>query len=108
MAVRAGELDRLFTLEEPSDSVVAGEATVVWTVKGESWGSLEGTSGSEGRLSADGGYLITMRHRSDLTITSRWRLGLKGTAQKFSITAPPQDPDGRRREMLIRATEVLA
>lgn len=106
MVLRAGQLNHLFTLEEPTESVAAGEATVVWTVKGTAYGSLEADRGSEDRVTAQLGYLVTLRYRSD--ITARWRLGLKGTARKFQITAPPMDPDGRRRELQVRAIEVLA
>ena len=86
--------------------VAAGNATVVWTVKGTAYGSLEADGGSEGELSAQGAYRIRLRYRND--ITARWRLGLKGTSRKFAIAAPPMDPDGRRRELEIRAIEVRA
>jgi len=105
VAVRAGELRRLFTLEEPSEVVVAGEATIVWTVKGTAWGSLEEDSGTEGRLTAAGTYRIKLRAQS--VVTSRWRLGLTNPTRKFNILSPPMDPDGRRRELRILATEIL-
>jgi len=108
MVVPIGARNTLLTLEEPSETVVNGNATVVWTVRGTAWAKMEGLGGSEGDLSALGNYRFTTGFRRDVNITSRWRLGLKGTERKLQIAAPPQDPDGRRRELVIMATEILA
>jgi head-tail adaptor len=106
VAVRAGELRTPLTLEEPSETVVAGEATVVWTDRGMAWGKIEAEGGSEGRLTAEASYQITMRYHP--TITARWRIGVKGTTRKFTITGPPVDPDFRRRELLLAVMEIKA
>lgn len=101
--MRAGELNQLFTLEEPSQSVVSGVATVVWTVRATVWGQLLAEDGGEDRLTATAKYRAKIRYRTD--ITSRWRLGRSGTARKLQILNPPQDPTGAREELRFRVAE---
>lgn len=101
--MQAGRLNQLLTLEEPSQTVVAGVATPVWTVKATVWGRLEAEDGGEGELTATANYRAKIRYRTD--ITSRWRVGVPETGRKLQILNPPQDPTGDHRELRFRVAE---
>jgi len=101
--MRAGELNQLLTLEEPSQAVVAGAGIVTWTVRATVWGRLEAEDGGEDQLIGTANYRAKIRYRTD--VTSRWRVGLSGTARKFQILNPPQDPTGDREELRFRVAE---
>ena len=106
--VPAGQRNRLFSLEEPSETVVNGDATIVYTERGTAWMKMEWLSGTDrSGLTSEATYRLTGSHRRDVAITPRWRLGLKGTTRKFEITGGPGDPDGRQRDMVITAKEIL-
>jgi len=102
--IAVGALRYRVTLEEPSNVVVNGNATIVWTVRATVWASFEADTSREARLTGEATYRIGLRYRGD--VTARWRVGL-GASRKFTIVAPPQDPDGRRRELHVLATEIL-
>lgn len=103
--MRAGDLNRQVTLEAPSDSVAAGEATLTWPVQATVWARMEGLSGLDrSGLTAEVEYRFRLRYRSD--VTPRWRLGLVGTTRKFGVVSAI-DPDGRRTELVILARELI-
>lgn len=101
--MRAGRLNQLLTLEEPSQAVVAGVGTVTWTTRATVWGRLEADYGDEGELLATANYSLTIRYRTD--VTSRWRVGISGSTRKLQILGPPQDPTGDRQELRFRVAE---
>jgi SPP1 family predicted phage head-tail adaptor len=104
--MRGGDLRTLLTLEQPSETVVSGEATVVWTSMASVWAKYEGLGGTALGLSAEADARFTIRYRSDILRT--WRIGLSGTARKFALVVPPQDRTGAKSEMVIFANEILA
>jgi head-tail adaptor len=102
--MRAGELPYLVTLKSPSQNVVSGDATVVWTTQDTAWMQMEGIGGTFIGLTMAADYRFTGRYRAD--ITPRWRLELG--SRVFAIVRPPQDPDGKRIQIVIFANEILA
>ena len=104
--MQAGKLRNRLTLEAPGETVSAGEPTIPWTVKATVWGEWEGLSGTNrSGIVAEASYRGRIRYRSD--ITPRWRVGLAGTSRKFQVLSVV-DPDGRRRELVIVAQELIA
>lgn len=103
--IQAGKLRHRLTLEEPAETVSAGEATVPWPTRAEVWGAMEGLTGTNrGGVTAEVEYRIRIRYRSD--ITPRWRVGLKGTDRKFGLLSVI-DPEGRKRELVLLARELI-
>ncbi len=100
-----GVKNRRITLESPSQNVVSGNATPVWTTVRSVWAEFEGLGGTILGLTAEGDARFRIWYASD--ITPRWRIGLSGTTRKFVIQSI-RDPDGRKVEMVILAREVLA
>jgi head-tail adaptor len=98
--MQAGTLDHLFTVKRPSET--SGDAAITEPTVAKVWGSLEGIGGTEAGLAAQADFRIRARYRSDLTS----RMVLYEGDRKFQINAPPQDPDGRRRELIITVTEL--
>lgn len=94
------------TLEQPSESVTSGEATVVWTTMATVWAEYEGLGGTALGIAAEADARFTIWYRSDILRT--WRIGLSGTARKFVMVTPPQDRTGAKYEMVILAKEDLA
>lgn len=103
--MRAGELRHRVTLEAPAETVTSGEATVPWPVRATVWAAMEGLTGTDrGGLTAEAEYRFKIRYRSD--VVPQWRVGLVGTSRKFGMLSVV-DPDGRRRELVIIARELL-
>lgn len=101
----AGTLNVPLTLEAPSETVVSQHGTPDWPIQATVWGRMEGLGGTNGgALVADAAYRFRLRYRSD--VKPQWRVGLVGTNRKFPIVAV-QDPDGRRRELVILAQEKI-
>lgn len=94
------------TIEQPSDTVVAGEATVAWTVLATVRAIMQGLSGRERELSGEAEVRFLVAYRSD--ITNRCRLGLVGTSRKFPVTGPPADAVGNQKELIVFAKEIRA
>lgn len=104
--MRIGELRQRLTLEAPSETVTAGEASVPWPVQATVWGSMQGLTGTDrGGLTAEVEYRIRIRYRAD--VSPRWRIGRPNSSRKFGIISAI-DPDGRRRELVILAREMIA
>lgn len=104
--MEAGKLRHRLTLEEPAQTVAAGEPSIPWTIRATVWGSWEGLSGTNrSGIVAETANRFTIRYRANLT--PRWRIGLAGTARKFQILSVV-DPDGRRKELTIVAQELIA
>jgi SPP1 family predicted phage head-tail adaptor len=100
----AGTLNIPVTLEQPSET--SGDAVVTWTVVGTDFVDMRGLGGSElSGLQAESNYHVRLRYRSD--ITARWRIGIAGTSRKLQVIGPPQDPTGRRQELLVMAREIV-
>ena len=103
----AGALGTLLTLKVPSQSLSSGNAAVTWTSQGDVWAEMEAIGGTVPGLTMEADYRFTLRYRSD--VTPRWRLEIAGSPPRvFAIVRPPQDPDGRRVQLVIFAKEVLA
>lgn len=101
-----GVKNRRFTLELPSQTVVSGVATPVWTTIATIWGEFEGIRGTLLGMTAELDARIKVWYRSD--ITARCRLGLVGTTRKFLLQGPPQDPTGRKDELILPVREITA
>ena len=103
--MRAGLLRYVLTLEAPSET--AGDAIVTWTTQATVRGELHESGGDErSGIFAEKQVRFNLRYRADLAITPRWRIGIAGTTRKFNIAAI-SDPDGRKREWVIVATELV-
>ena len=96
----AGARNHRFTAKLPSET--SGDAAISEAEVGTWWASLEDIGGTEAGLAAQGNFRLQGVYRSDLTA----RMVLYEGTRKFQITATPQDPDGRRRELIITATEI--
>lgn len=101
-----GVKNRRFTLELPSQTVVSGVATPVWTTIATIWGEFEGLGGTLLGTTAELDARIRVWYRTD--ITARCRLGLSGTTRKFALQAPPRDPTGRKDELILAVREITA
>lgn len=103
--MRAGQLGTPLTLEEPSQTVASGKATPAYTNRGKAWCRVEGLSGTDRTgIVSTAGYRVTTRYRSD--VTSKWRLRDHNGTRVLEIVSAV-DPDGRRRELVITAVEVV-
>lgn len=101
--MKAGSLRHRVTLEAPTETVSSGEASIPWPVQATVWASVEGLTGTNrSGLMAEAEYRIRIRYRSD--VSPRWRIG-QGTKKLGIISAI--DPDGRRRELVIMARELI-
>jgi SPP1 family predicted phage head-tail adaptor len=99
--MQAGKLRHLLTLEQPSETT--GNAVVSWNTVAEVHGDVQGLVGSEtSGLRADAEYRVRLRFRSDVTPKMRLNFGGK----KLGIISAV-DPDGRRRELVILATQIV-
>jgi SPP1 family predicted phage head-tail adaptor len=97
----AGELRHRLTILTPSET--GGDAVVTAPVVATVWGSLEALGGTEGEaLVAQAAYRVRLRYRAG--VTPKMRLGLDG--RRFEILSV-QDPDGRRRELVLMVQEVV-
>jgi SPP1 family predicted phage head-tail adaptor len=102
--LQATDLRQRITLEQPSET--AGDAVVSWTVKATAWAEIRTLSGLErSGIAAEATHRVRLRFRSDLAINPRWRLGL-GSTRKLNIVSV-FDPDGRQREFVLMAQEVV-
>lgn len=105
--MQAGKLRVLVTLTKPSQSLSGGNASVTYPSQGTAWANMEAIGGTVPGVTMEADYRFTLRYRSD--ITPRWRLEIPGSpARVFAIVRPPQDPDGRRAQLVIFAKEILA
>lgn len=100
-------MQHLFGLDEPSETVAGGDATMVYTERGTAWAKMESLGGATDGLAISAGYRITIYYRTDITLRHGWRLSLRGTIRKFLIEGQPVDPDGRKREIVIQANEIV-
>lgn len=98
--MHAGRTNTLLALEEPTEVVTNGDASVPYIQRGMAWCQVEWLGGSTLGATVQANVRIRTRFRSDVTIAPGWRLG-----GKFLVTAVG-DPDGRRRELIILANEV--
>ena len=96
----AGARNHRFTVKQPTET--SGDAAITEPTVATIWGELQGIGGTEAGLAAQGDYRIRTRYRSGLTA----RMVLYEGSRKFQIVGPPVDPDGRRRELIITATEL--
>lgn len=90
------------TLERPSQTVVAGVATVVWTPLATVQAHLEGIGGEDAGLVPEATYRILIAYRTD--VTPRMRVGLG--SRKFEVLSAVPDP--RRLLLEIFAKELLS
>ncbi len=102
--MRAGLLRHRLTLEKPTEAVGAwGDGTPTYTTQATVWGQVEGITGLDrGGIVAEAEYRVRTRYRSD--VDPRWRIGW-GTRKLGILSAV--DPDGRTRELLVFAREIV-
>jgi len=97
----------LMTLEEPGQTIVNGEATDGFTVRGELLMAAEWLSGTDSSgLVSQATYQFIGKPLPNVTITPTWRLGKKDTNRKFQVTAVG-DPNGRGRLLVVVAKELV-
>jgi head-tail adaptor len=102
--MRAGQLRHRFELQAPAATVAGGDVTPAYDSRGFAWGELEGLTGTNrGGITAEAEYRIRVRFRADLD--PRWRV-VSGSRVFGIISAV--DPDGRRRELVLLAREILS
>lgn len=102
----AGRLRQRITIRRPTETRDGkGGFTTAWTtIANEIGADVEGLDGREAL------FAHALQGISSYRITIRWRAGLQARDQvvlsdgtELNITAPPADPDGRRRWLTIMA-----
>ncbi|HEX7119399.1 MAG TPA: phage head closure protein [Longimicrobiales bacterium] len=103
----AGRLRHRITIEHPvSAQNEYGEPVEDWATFAEAWASREDLAGRE--------YFAAKQTLSEVTTRFRLRY-IEGISPKmrilsdglaYKIVSPPQDPEGRRRELIIMAKRV--
>ena len=94
------------TIESPSETVVAGNATVIWTVLTTVRAIMQGLNAQERQFTGEAEYQFLIAYRSD--VTNRCRFGLVGTTRKFPIVGPPVDSISNQKELVVFAKELKA
>jgi SPP1 family predicted phage head-tail adaptor len=94
------------TVELPSQTVVAGNATPNWTVLTTVRAIMQALNAQERQLTGEAEYRFLIAYRSD--VTNRCRFGLVGTSRKFPIVGPPIDSIGNQKELIVFAKEKKA
>lgn len=102
----AGRLRSRITIRRPTEvqNAKGGYDTAWATVADRIGADVEGLDGREAM------FAQSLQGISSYRITIRWRAGLKASDQvvladgtELNITAPPADPDGRKRWLTIMA-----
>lgn len=91
-------------LEAPLNTTNAvGEPVVEWELVREVWAARRGLGGSE--VFAGEQHTAVVRteweFRYRQPFDPRWRIREKHNNQVHEIEGPPQDPDGRRRTLMV-------
>ena len=94
-----GLLRHKLVFKRPSET--SGDAAVTESVVATVWGELQGFGGTDIGLSVQGEYRIRIRYRTGLTP----KMIITQGTRRFQINSLT-DPDGRRRELLVSATEL--
>jgi SPP1 family predicted phage head-tail adaptor len=102
--MRAGALRTLVHIMEPIETRNSfRELVQSWTLFQVAWASVEDLTGREFFASQQMQGVVTTRFRVRYMagIRSDMRIHVGGIV--YEIVSPPQDPDGRKRELVIMA-----
>lgn len=103
--IAAGELNKRITIEEPVETVEAGEVSVRWVRFAEVWASVAPISSREywqaQQVKADLTHRVRIRYLAGVTSRMRVRLG----SRVLQIAAPPRNLDEAGTDLELVCTE---
>jgi len=106
----ASRLTSKVDIEEPTTENTSGEVSETWAaiatnVPAEMINREAMTAKQAGGIQAQTSHLVTIRYRSDLTVTSTCRLKL-GTRVLNILGPPRRKPEARPVELIMECMEV--
>lgn len=97
--MQAGTLRHKLVFKRPSET--SGDAAVTEPIVATVRGELQGLGGTDVGLAVSGEYRMRIRYRSGL----RPQMIVTHGSRRFQVNSLA-DPDGRRRELVVSATEL--